>query len=174
MKVQVADPALDRIEQVLTDLARYVATGDKRAALVRDDATISLPLPERNAEATIRLSAAKAWVKARRARNRALGADLFSDPAWSMLLDLYVNHHDSQSVSISSLSIGAEVPLTTGTRWVAMLEKSGLIRREADPFDRRRTLVMLTEAGLTRMHEALDRAVESNRALGVEHVGRGD
>lgn len=91
-----------------------------------------------------------------------------------MLLDLYVNHHARRSGSVSSLSIGASVPLTTGTRWVTLLEKAGLIRREADRFDRRRTLVILTEDGLGKVDAALDNVRESNRELGIEHVGRPD
>ena len=48
---------------------------------------------------------------------------------------------------------------------VTHLERQGLLEREDDPADRRRTLIWLTPAG----HEALrrDRAV-----LGVDHLGR--
>ena len=39
---------------------------------------------------------------------------------------------------------------------VTQLETHGLLEREADPEDRRRTLVWLTEAGLTRLRDDAD------------------
>jgi len=48
---------------------------------------------------------------------------------------------------------------------VAHLERQGLLEREDDPADRRRTLIWLTPAG----HEALRRDRE---VLGVEHLAR--
>ena len=51
---------------------------------------------------------------------------------------------------------------------VTQLETHGLLEREADPEDRRRTLVWLTEAGLTRLRDdadVLDRTLVA-RAMG--------
>jgi DNA-binding MarR family transcriptional regulator len=168
---QGEQPVLDRIEQVLTDLARFVGTSGQAKASVTGNEKIGIVPPVLDAD-FVRLAAAHAWIRGRKARDKAFGTDLFSDPAWSMLLDLYVNGHAGRTVSVSSLSIGANVPLTTGTRWVALIERAGLIRREADRFDRRRTLVSLTQDGLEKVNDALDRAMESNRQLGIEHRAR--
>ena len=51
---------------------------------------------------------------------------------------------------------------------ITQLETHGLLEREADPEDRRRTLVWLTEAGLTRLRDdadVLDRTLVA-RAMG--------
>lgn len=76
-----AAPSLARIEQVLIELVRFVATpGD------RDQQEQTLPSEEIRAAAVLmqagrRLDSAVAWIRALRARDQALGADLFSDPA---------------------------------------------------------------------------------------------
>jgi DNA-binding MarR family transcriptional regulator len=61
-------------------------------------------------------------------------------------------------VSVSSAGIASAAPATTALRWIKQLEASGVIRREADPQDRRRIYLRLSEEGLRKMgmllHEA--------------------
>ena len=91
---------------------------------------------------------------ARRAdRTKFLPANLFADPAWDMLLDLYHSDLVQRRVTISSLCIASNVPATTALRWIKALEADGLASREADPFDGRRYYIALTERGLTAMKE---------------------
>ncbi|MDE2442650.1 MAG: MarR family transcriptional regulator, partial [Betaproteobacteria bacterium] len=45
------------------------------------------------------------WLKARRLREEMFGSELFSDPAWDILLDLYTAEARGESVQISSLAI---------------------------------------------------------------------
>lgn len=77
--------------------------------------------------------------------------ELFGEPAWDILLDLYVAHAENKSVSVSSACIGSAAPPTTGLRWLGVLSEQALILREHDPDDQRRVLVCLTEKGLTAM-----------------------
>lgn len=79
--------------------------------------------------------------------------ELFGEPAWDILLDLYIAHVESKAVSVSSACIGSAAPPTTGLRWLGVLSEQNLIIREHDPDDQRRVLVRLTERGL----EAMDR-----------------
>lgn len=91
---------------------------------------------------------------ARRRRAAIFGqADLFGEPAWDILIDLYINHVESKDVSVSSACIGSAAPATTGLRWLGVLAENDLVLREHDPDDQRRVLVRLTERGL----EAMDR-----------------
>lgn len=80
-------------------------------------------------------------------------AELFGEPAWDILLDLYIAYVEDKPVSVSSACIGSAAPPTTGLRWLGILSESGFVLREHDPFDQRRVLVRLTESGLTAMDD---------------------
>lgn len=90
----------------------------------------------------------------RRARAAIFGnAELFGEPAWDILLDLYIAYGEGKPVSVSSACIGSAAPPTTGLRWLGVLAENDLVLREHDPEDQRRVLVRLTEKGLAAMDE---------------------
>jgi DNA-binding MarR family transcriptional regulator len=86
----------------------------------------------------------RALIKQRRNRDRFLGDDLFADPAWDILLELYAAALGQLRTAVSSLCAGAAVPTTTALRWISLLEKKGMITRRADPIDGRRYFLMLS------------------------------
>lgn len=96
---------------------------------------------------------ARAVYRARRARTQIFGtdADLFAEPAWDILLDLFVASAEGTPVSVSSACIAAAVPSTTALRWLATLETRGLLERTTDPADGRRCYLRLTETAQRRM-----------------------
>lgn len=77
-------------------------------------------------------------------RNQLIGSGLFRDPAWDMLLELFVAHERNEALTISSLCYASGVPLSTGTRQVQRLEDFGLVTRKDDGADQRRSLVKPT------------------------------
>lgn len=83
-------------------------------------------------------------LRARRLRECYFDAELFSDPAWDILLELAQAEICQQRVTVSSLCIAASIPSTTGMRWVAAMTDQGLLRRNPDPLDRRRMFIELT------------------------------
>jgi predicted transcriptional regulator len=91
----------------------------------------------------------------RRRRDRELGSDLFADPAWDILLDLFVHHVDGKEITISSVCYGACVPATTALRYIKSLVSAGLISRRASATDRRVVYIDLTEEALTRLRKLL-------------------
>lgn len=92
----------------------------------------------------------------RRQREQIFGStELFGEPAWDILLDLYIAHAQGKMVSVSSACIGSASPATTGLRWLAVLTEQGLIAREADTHDHRRIMVRLTDKGLIAMERFL-------------------
>ena len=92
----------------------------------------------------------------RRQRAQIFGcADLFGEPAWDILLDLYIAQGDGKAVSVSSACIGSASPPTTGLRWLAALADKGLILREPDAHDHRRIMVRLTAEGSTAVERFL-------------------
>lgn len=79
--------------------------------------------------------------------------DLFGEPAWDILLDLFIAAKERRRVSVTSACIGSAVPSTTALRWITILERQGLLMREADPGDARRVYVKLSAHGYTAMLE---------------------
>ena len=93
-----------------------------------------------------------AWaLMVRRMREEVIGAQLFSDPAWDILLDLYVARVRGHRVQTSSLSPMAAVPPSTARRWVRKLIDLGLLERERDRTDQRLAFLKLTTKGYELM-----------------------
>lgn len=90
------------------------------------------------------LAIANWWLKARRLREEMFGPDLFADPAWDILLDLYTAGARGESVQISSLAIAARVPHSNAIRWAGIMTRAGILVREKDPGDARRVYVSLS------------------------------
>ncbi|MFZ5746895.1 MAG: hypothetical protein ACOY45_04465 [Pseudomonadota bacterium] len=91
-----------------------------------------------------RAVAVRRYLRARRLRERLLPADLFADPAWDMLLDLYAAEFEGKRVFVTSACLAAVVPTTTGLRWISRLIEYGLIRRREDMGDGRRGVLEIT------------------------------
>ncbi len=95
------------------------------------------------------LCVAKQLYEARRRRDAAASIKgLFGEPGWDILLDLYIARTARTALQVSSVCAGAGVPSTTILRWIARLEREGLIIRTADQDDARRRFVSLTSHGL--------------------------
>ena len=93
------------------------------------------------------LQRARALIDQRRLRRRFLPEELFHEPAWDMLLALYVASHDQRVMNVKTLVSSADAPVTTSQRWIEHLAKLGLVRRVVDPVDRRRIEVSLSDDG---------------------------
>jgi len=87
----------------------------------------------------------------RRARDQFFATDLFADPAWDILLELYAADLAGTKVSVSEPCIESNIPPTTALRWIRKLNEAELIRRVPDPHDGRRVFLSLTEKGLMGM-----------------------
>lgn len=86
--------------------------------------------------------------RGRRLRDELLGSDLFGEPAWDMLLDLYVNHARKRRVPVSALCQASSRPATTALRWIGELQTRGLVCRRDSSADNRVSHVELTALGL--------------------------
>jgi len=106
------------------------------------------------------LVAAQDLYRARRRRSAFFTGDLFGEPAWDMLLDLYIAEKRNERISITSACMAADVPLTTALRWAKQLEAHGLVERTPDEKDGRRFFLRISEEGYARMtaYFARDRA----------------
>lgn len=102
-------------------------------------------------EANVPSLLVRAVQAARRCRTALFPDHLFSDPAWDILLELYVVHLEQQRTSVSSVCAASYAPASTALRWIAKLEAEGLIARTDDPLDARRSWIALTPDGVDRM-----------------------
>ncbi|WP_114228794.1 hypothetical protein [Sphingomonas sediminicola] len=107
-------------------------------------------------------STVKRILKFRDLRIEVFDAQLFADPAWDMLLEIFLCDLTQQRISVSAACAGGRVPPTTGLRWAKLLEKRGLIKRRNDPLDSRRVHLSLTEEAFTKM-----RILMEHRLAGV-------
>lgn len=137
-----------------------IGSADQSASDRRDHARLveAVASPEPiNADKQARHAAiAREIYAARRRRHKALPADLFGEPTWDILLDLYIAAREDRRVPTTSACIGAHVPPTTALRWLRILEARGLVEREDDGRDGRRTFVCLTMRGLESMDQTLE------------------
>jgi DNA-binding MarR family transcriptional regulator len=95
----------------------------------------------------------------RRQREKFFDKSLFGEPAWDLLLDLFIQGERGKQVSISSACVGAAVPTTTALRWVTTLMTKGLLCRVTDDTDARRSILKLTREGRQTMIRFLEKVV---------------
>lgn len=96
----------------------------------------------------------------RKVRSRYFPSELFSDPCWEMLLDLYDARLAAAEVTVTSLSVASGVPSTTALRRIETLQGHGLIERISDADDKRRTIIRLTTAGLEAVEKFFETYLE--------------
>ena len=139
----------------LTKLADALEGGSTQAKLRTEVSEPSSAAQiERNAPELARRAAA--LIERRALRARFLPADLFGEPAWNMLLDLFIQFANGTKLSGKSLSIAAGCPPTTALRHIHRLEDSHLLRREASPRDARVALFSLTDRGILSVGRVLE------------------
>ena len=158
---------LRALGRMVHDLSEHIAQIAQRLAAPPQPVPVR-PIGEVHADWLV--LAARAELHSRRFREKLLPYDLFLDPAWDILLDLFIAYHLGQLVNISNACLAAAVPLTTALRWLSKLEQHGLIEREDDPNDRRRAFVRLTPPAESAIAQWLiSRAAEPNGKI-YEHL----
>lgn len=98
------------------------------------------------------LAVARRTFLERRRRAEHFGRAMFGEPAWDMLLALYIMETSSARNTVGRLLTFSGAPQTTALRWLDYLEKQHLVSREAHPTDRRTAFIEITE----KARDALD------------------
>ena len=93
------------------------------------------------------VQAARKVLQRRKSRRKHFGASMFDEPAWEMLLTLFVTENEVGPISIGRLTETVGTPGTTALRWIDYLVQQELVRRKPHPTDARQTLLALTELG---------------------------
>jgi DNA-binding MarR family transcriptional regulator len=112
-----------------------------------------------------RLKIARGIARLRASRTHFLRPELFGEPSWDMLLDLYISHLEGRRICVSSLCIAARVPTTTALRYITALEFAGEIERRCDPADGRRFFLSLSDKTLAAMDQWVTEAAQQHDCL---------
>lgn len=88
--------------------------------------------------------------------NELMDGRVFRDPAWPMLLDIFVAANEGRKVTVTCLARTMKISPTTGVRLIERLEGHGLLARRDDPADARRTFVEPTAKGNANVGRVLD------------------
>jgi DNA-binding MarR family transcriptional regulator len=103
--------------------------------------------PLRPEDRAILVAKARALFAERKRRSRHFKSVMFGEPAWDVLLALYITDFAGGRQSIGKLINWTGEPQTTALRWINYLEKERLISRETHPLDRRTVIVEITPKG---------------------------
>lgn len=140
-QINVAD--LDRLQDQLDELrVRLSSEDDGHGAIMEVDKKEDL-------------RRIRHILRSRRRRDTMFGDDLFGEPAWDLLLELYAADIRQYKMSISAACSASAVPQSTALRWIAKLENDGWVKRESDPLDGRRYWLFLTPKGVSTMRSYL-------------------
>jgi hypothetical protein len=149
-----------RLQQISEEVGRIASA---LAALSEEDRAAADA-----AKGKVRIDAGlvRTMIRARRLRDQLFRSEIFADPAWDMLLDLFAARLENRRVAVSSLCIAAAVPPTTALRWIKSLSDQGLFVRIADAEDGRRVFIELSDGAAAAM-EAYLRAAQRISPLAV-------
>lgn len=92
---------------------------------------------------------------ARRAREEMLGANLFAEPAWDILLELYAAVLGGRRMTLNDVATAIGIPEPTAARWIAALNDHGLVTSHIN-LGQRSAAVTLTQKGASQMKQLAD------------------
>lgn len=98
---------------------------------------------------------AQSELQGRRRRNSLIRHDLFAEPAWDMLLLLYIAHHQRRAVEVDRLCAATSAAATTALRWVGQLLDCDLAVRLPPEPGHGDARIALSPAGVEEMERYL-------------------
>lgn len=98
------------------------------------------------------LAMARSLLRERRARDAFFAPGLFGEPAWDLLLTLYIAHGPTDTLSLVDACTEAGISPEAGSFAFAKLEQGGMVEVQRRRHDRvRPTQVRLSQDGFKRM-----------------------
>ena len=82
----------------------------------------------------------------RRRRRRHFPEGLFGEPAWEILLLLYIQR-GNRRFTVTALAEALDLPQNTTGRWLKVLQKEGLVFRNPHRLDQRAIIAEISEGG---------------------------
>lgn len=112
---------------------------------------------------------AEQLLQQRHARSRFLPPSLFHEPAWEILLSLFVAQRRGKTLNVKHLVEEVDAPVTTSQRWIDTLAHMKLIQRFTDANDRRRIELSLSDTAMSALERYLQWHVEQGVADNASH-----
>ena len=108
-----------------------------------------MPAPKNAPAAAV--EKARRHYRLRRMRDQEFGPSLFGEPAWDLLLDLYIAASDPSLVSVMGGSIAASMSTKEAAPWLRLLEDHGLVERLRSGTETSRAVFTLSQSAFDRM-----------------------
>ena len=124
--------------------------------------------PSRRPMSAALLARARHARQLRATMSTVLPRDLLVDPAWDMMLDLFVAAGTGERLCVKDLRLMSGESAAGAMRRIDRLQESGLIARHPDPNDHRRVHVALTERGQMAMAAMLEHLFETPDGTGQD------
>jgi|GEM_PF-2209648 len=103
----------------------------------------------------------------RRERERVFGSGIAADPAWDILLDLFIAREEGRDVTVFSVSAATAVAEGTVLRCIAHLVEAKLIARGPHSSDPRSIFLTLTDRAAGMMSDYFSRTAAAADAAGA-------
>lgn len=104
----------------------------------------------------VAVEVARRHYRLRRLRDQEFGPTLFGEPAWDLLLDLYIAASDPSLASVMSPSIAVSASTQD---WLTLLEEHGLVERLYPGTEMSRPVVTLSRSAFDRMTRLLNESI---------------
>lgn len=170
MQAALSPQDCSRLMTLASGLAARKGISSKQAVDMIEAALLEADnLPRRRSVAEF----ASGMLAVRSRSNEMVGAQVFRDPAWDMMLDLLVAAHQGRRVCVSSLCYASGVPNSTALRHIEHLDQVGLVERTPDPEDQRRAFISATPDaidGMTKLVSRMQDAAISTAAKPFEQT----
>ena len=154
--------------RLIATLAARMATQAEKSELAAEGGTIVTPAVVKYDPAVL-AAAADQQFQRRRIRDKILKIDILGEPAWDMLLDLFARRVRGEETLTKQVCFASGVPSTTALRYLAELERQGLVVRHKGLGDERQNIVTLTNEGYNRMAQCLSHCLSEETPLGVSN-----
>lgn len=85
-------------------------------------------------------------------RNEMLGgSEHFGEPAWDILLDLFIHEAKGRHLSMSALCVTAAIPTSSAMKLIQRMCDDGILERSPDMADGRRSFITIAPAVADRL-----------------------
>lgn len=115
------------------------------AQVMSERAAVGSTMRSETGEGITAADVARVIYSARAGIGQFFEPNLFADPAFDMLLFMFLEDDAGRAVETSSCYRASGVPRTTAIRWINMMVANGMFISAPHPTDRRLTLLRLSD-----------------------------